>query len=86
VEDDEKFDGYMSRLRKDGEWGGHQELYAASRLLGCSIVVHQFNAPMYFFFFFFHVDLKIKYLIKEEAKIMIFFVFPVLDFRTFLLF
>jgi OTU domain-containing protein 3 len=34
-------------MRKDGEWGGHQELYAASRLFQTAFVIHQFNAPMF---------------------------------------
>lgn len=46
MEDDEKFDAYIDRLSKDGEWGGHQELYAASRLLSVSFVIHQFNAAV----------------------------------------
>jgi hypothetical protein len=29
---DEPFDAYVGRMRRDGEWGGHHELYAASRL------------------------------------------------------
>mmetsp|Transcript_23689 Transcript_23689/g.30839 ORF Transcript_23689/g.30839 Transcript_23689/m.30839 type:complete len:345 (-) Transcript_23689:642-1676(-) len=47
MEDDEKFDAYLSRMCKDGEWGGHQELYAASRLFNASFVIHQFNASMF---------------------------------------
>lgn len=47
IEDDESFDAYMSRLTKDGEWGGHQELYACSRLLNVSFIIHQFQAPVY---------------------------------------
>lgn len=45
MEDDEKFDGYLARMSKDGEWGGHQELYAASQLIPASFIIHQFNAP-----------------------------------------
>ncbi|TDH73757.1 hypothetical protein CCR75_003625 [Bremia lactucae] len=31
---------YCARLREAGEWGGHLELVAASRLLGIDIIVH----------------------------------------------
>ncbi|KAG7391122.1 hypothetical protein PHYPSEUDO_005889 [Phytophthora pseudosyringae] len=39
VEDEEVGD-YCTRLRADGEWGGHLELYAAARLFNIHIVVH----------------------------------------------
>lgn len=32
VEDDESFDGYLGRMRGEAEWGGNQELVAASQL------------------------------------------------------
>ena len=32
VEDDEPFDDYLFRMRRDAEWGGNQELVAASQL------------------------------------------------------
>lgn len=32
VEDDESFDDYLGRMRGEGEWGGNQELVAASQL------------------------------------------------------
>lgn len=32
MEDDESFDDYLGRMRGDAEWGGHQELVAASQL------------------------------------------------------
>jgi len=47
MEDDEPFDAYLRRMGRDGEWGGHQELFAASRLLRATVVVHQFNAPRF---------------------------------------
>ena len=47
MEDDEPFDAYVARLGRDGEWGGHQELYAASRMLGASFVIHQFESPRF---------------------------------------
>lgn len=32
MEDDEPFDEYIKRMRCDAEWGGNQELVAASQL------------------------------------------------------
>lgn len=32
MEDDEPFDDYIGRMRGDAEWGGNQELVAASQL------------------------------------------------------
>lgn len=32
VEDDESFDNYLGRMRGEAEWGGNQELVAASQL------------------------------------------------------
>ena len=40
-QDDEKFDAYIARMGRDGEWGGHQELFAASQHYNCNVVVHQ---------------------------------------------
>ncbi|CAM9499007.1 unnamed protein product, partial [Ascophyllum nodosum] len=48
VEDDEPFDDYLFRMRRDAEWGGNQELVAASQLFKANIVVHQFKAPRFF--------------------------------------
>jgi uncharacterized protein YozE (UPF0346 family) len=47
IEDDEPFDDYISRMRTTGEWGGHQELHAASQCLQINIYVHQVDAPRY---------------------------------------
>lgn len=50
MEDDEDFDDYVSRMKTTREWGGHQELYAASQTLRVNIVVHQadyINAPRF---------------------------------------
>jgi OTU domain-containing protein 3 len=47
LEDDEKFDAYVARMRRDGEWGGHQELFAASQLLRRPFVIHQHIAPRF---------------------------------------
>lgn len=41
MEDDEPFDDYLARMNSSGEWGDHQELYAASQCLGTNVVVHQ---------------------------------------------
>jgi len=41
VEEDEKFDDYVDRLRCDGEWGGQIELMACSRIFNVDIIVHQ---------------------------------------------
>ncbi|CAM9588873.1 unnamed protein product [Chrysoparadoxa australica] len=45
IEDDESFEDYIQRMRKRDEWGGHQELYAASQLWQVNIIVHQLSAP-----------------------------------------
>jgi hypothetical protein len=41
TEDDEPVEEYILRMREDGEWGGHQELYAASRCFATDILVYQ---------------------------------------------
>lgn len=38
--EDEKVSEYCTRMREDGEWGGHLELYAAAKLFNIHIVVH----------------------------------------------
>lgn len=47
IEDDEPFADYLARMRDIGEWGGHQELFAASQCLKVNIVVHQVGAPRF---------------------------------------
>jgi NACalpha-BTF3-like transcription factor len=47
MEDDESFEAYMDRMTQGEEWGGHQELYAASQCLNVNITVYQLNAPSY---------------------------------------
>lgn len=47
IEDDESFEDYLSRMRTQAEWGGHQELYAASQLLNVNIHVHQLGASRF---------------------------------------
>ena len=43
--EDEPFSDYVARMRRDGEWGGHPELYAASQVFKRNITVHQLDAP-----------------------------------------
>ncbi|KAG7397875.1 hypothetical protein PHYBOEH_012066 [Phytophthora boehmeriae] len=38
--EDEEVSEYCTRMREDGEWGGHLELYAAAKLFNIHIVVH----------------------------------------------
>ena len=45
MDEDESFDAYLSRLRKDGEWGGQIELQALSLCLKINIIVHQLDQP-----------------------------------------
>lgn len=32
---------YCARMRREGEWGGNPELYAAAKLFNIHVVVHQ---------------------------------------------
>lgn len=45
VEDDEPWEDYLVRMRKDSEWGGHLELKALSDTLRVNFVIHQLDAP-----------------------------------------
>lgn len=45
VEDDQGFETYIKRMRKDGVWGGHMELQALSLLTGANIYVYQQGQP-----------------------------------------
>jgi hypothetical protein len=47
LEDDEKFEDYIERMKLFGTWGGHHELYAAAQCLRINIEVFQWNAPKY---------------------------------------
>lgn len=47
MEDDEKFEAYVERMNECNEWGGHQELYAASQCLNTNITVYQLDNPTY---------------------------------------
>ena len=40
MEDDELFEDYLSRMRRDKVWGGQQELVALSRAIACDVCVH----------------------------------------------
>lgn len=45
VEDDEKWVDYVPRMRNEGEWGGQQEICAASRCFRVNVVIHQLDSP-----------------------------------------
>jgi OTU domain-containing protein 3 len=45
VEDDEKWVDYIPRMRTEGEWGGQQEICAASRCFRINVVIHQMDNP-----------------------------------------
>lgn len=47
LEDDEKFEDYIERMKLFGTWGGHHELYAAAQCFRINIEVFQWNAPKY---------------------------------------
>eukprot|EP00882_Tetradesmus_deserticola_P033078 GHRQ01037752.1.p1 GENE.GHRQ01037752.1~~GHRQ01037752.1.p1 ORF type:complete len:203 (+),score=83.91 GHRQ01037752.1:319-927(+) len=45
VEDDQSWQAYTSRMKKEGTWAGHIELQAASLLLQANIAVYQAGQP-----------------------------------------
>eukprot|EP00775_Hariotina_reticulata_P002160 gene2160-2478_t len=45
VEDDQSFEAYIARMKKEGVWAGHMELQAASLLLSVNIAVYQAGQP-----------------------------------------
>eukprot|EP00899_Mesostigma_viride_P027824 jgi/Mesvir1/8226/Mv12512-RA.1 len=47
VEDDEPFDKYVARLRRDASWGGNLELQAASLVFQVNINIHQDENPVW---------------------------------------
>lgn len=47
VEDDEKIDDYIARMREDGSWGGHIELHACARRYGANVTVFQADSPVW---------------------------------------
>ncbi|KAG1657729.1 hypothetical protein FOA52_011991 [Chlamydomonas sp. UWO 241] len=61
VEDDEPFEKYVKRMRKDGCWAGHMELIAASKVLGVSIYVYQSGQPRWVVGDFPKLSLHISY-------------------------
>lgn len=49
VEDDEKWSDYVPRMRCEGQWGGQQEICAASRCFRINVVIHQLDNPRFEF-------------------------------------
>jgi len=47
VEDDEGFDAYLGRMRKDGTWGSQMELCAAQQSIHCALHIYQPGKPCY---------------------------------------
>lgn len=47
LEDDEKWDDYITRMSKDGSWGGHLELTALSRVFEIDITIHHLGLPRF---------------------------------------
>lgn len=47
IEDDEPFDRYCKSMRKNGRWGGHLEIQAASMLYRVNILIYQLALPRY---------------------------------------
>ena len=45
VEDDEKFEDYVARMSRDGEWAGHLEVNAATAVLRVGVCIHQAGSP-----------------------------------------
>jgi OTU domain-containing protein 3 len=45
IEDDEPFDAYLTRMRRNATWGGHLEIQACSMLYQVNITIHQLNQP-----------------------------------------
>lgn len=45
IEDDEPFEDYIDRMGTAREWGGHQELFAASCCFNANIFVYQLQTP-----------------------------------------
>jgi len=47
VEDDGPLEAHLTRMARDGEWGGHLELQALSVILARSVAVHQLGQPVW---------------------------------------
>lgn len=45
IEDDEPFEEYLSRMRRNATWGGHLEIQACCMLFQVNITIHQLNQP-----------------------------------------
>ena len=45
VENDSKFEEYISRMSKDGCWGGEQEITALCERLEVNIIMHRVGLP-----------------------------------------
>jgi len=45
IEDDEPFDEYMTRMKRNATWGGQMEIQACSLAYSCNITIHQLNKP-----------------------------------------
>ncbi len=48
MEDDEKFDDYIAEMRKDGEWGGNQEIVALATRFCINIAIHSLGSSPYY--------------------------------------
>lgn len=47
VEDDEDFDDYVARMKKDSTWAGHMEVQAASLVLEYNLKIYQEGQPVW---------------------------------------
>ena len=47
VEDDESWEDYLGRMRKDGTWAGQIELVVASRVFSLKLHIHQHSLPVW---------------------------------------
>jgi len=45
IEDDEPFEDYIARMRRNGTWGGHLEIQACSMAYQVNVTIHQLNQP-----------------------------------------
>jgi len=45
IEDDEPFEEYIARMRRNATWGGHLEIQACSMLYQVTVTIHQINQP-----------------------------------------
>ncbi len=47
IEDDEPWERYLARMKKDGTWAGHVEVVAASRALKANFSIYQSGSPVW---------------------------------------